>query len=310
MVRLGLMQAFMGVTEGKLLGPLIAKQLRDAGMSETGAAAVQTAMVTLRALIVRFVEEEEQKPKPELNENAAQATVERMFQGGGFMTRMVPVEEIEVAPPARPRTLSYQLAQSVSGMTVMMLMFGLVACGSMLLMERETKSLQRLLAAAVPRNAILWGKFLFTAAIGTIQLVVLFGYGEVLFGIEAFRDPVTLVVLCVTLLVSVTSFGMLIAATARTVKQAEGLSTLIILVMSALGGAWFPIQMVELPRAAEIVTQCTLTYWAMSGFQGMFWHQHAWTHPQLLQAIGVQWGFAVGAAGLALWFFRRRYTAG
>jgi hypothetical protein len=48
----------------------------------------------------------------------------------------------------------------------------------------------------------------------------------------------------------------------------------------------------------------------MSGFQGMFWHQHAWTHPQLLQAIGVQWGFAVGAAGLALWFFRRRYTAG
>ena len=47
----------------------------------------------------------------------------------------------------------------------------------------------------------------------------------------AFRDPITLLVLSVTWAAAATSFGMLIAAWARTTKQAEGLSTVLILLM-------------------------------------------------------------------------------
>jgi len=164
--------------------------------------------------------------------------------------------------------------------------------------------------AAMPRNGIYWGKFLFTLIIGLIQLAVLFTYGNVLFRIQAFRDPITLLVLSVTWAAAATSFGMLIAAWAGTAKQAEGLSTILILVMAAIGGCWFPIQMMDLPWLVEIATRCSLAYWAMEGYQKMFWEQWSWTHPKILTAIAVQWAFVILGALAALILYRRRYVAG
>jgi hypothetical protein len=68
--------------------------------------------------------------------------------------------------------------------------------------------------------------------------------------------------------------------------------------------------MMDLPPAAELVTQSTLTYWAMSAYQGMFWHQWSWSHSEMLTAIGVQWAFAAAGAAAAFYLFRRNYVAG
>jgi len=198
----------------------------------------------------------------------------------------------------------------VAGTIVMMLMFGLMACSHLLLAERESGTLPRLLVAGTPRMGLLAGKYVFCIIIGLMQLAVLFTFGNAVFKIGAFRDPVTLTVLSVTWAVAAVSFGMLIACWARTTKQAEGLATLLILLMAAMGGCWFPVQMMSLPQAVEIATRCTLTYWAMSGYQGMFWEQWSWTHPQILTALGIQWGFAAVATLLAMYFYRRRYVAG
>jgi ABC-type multidrug transport system permease subunit len=192
----------------------------------------------------------------------------------------------------------------------MMLLFGMLACGSTLLQERESGTLRRLLIAAIPRGSILGAKFLFSAIIALLQLIVLFAFGNLLFHIGVLRDPVTLAVLCLTWTAVAASFGMLIAAWAKTTKQAEGIATLLILVMAAVGGCWFPIQILDLPWQAELATQWTPTYWAMSGFQGMFWEQRSWMHPKMLTTIGVQWGFALAASAVALLFYRRNYVAG
>jgi ABC-type multidrug transport system permease subunit len=190
----------------------------------------------------------------------------------------------------------------------MMLMFGLVACSTTLLKEREQGTLRRLLVASAPRASIPLGKFLFTFAVGLLQLLVLFCYGELVFRVGTFRDPVTLVVLSGVWSACATAFGMLIATWAKSQKQVEGLSTLLILVMAALGGCWFPVQMVDLPWYAEVVTKATLTWWAMSGFQGMFWHQQSLSHPGMLAAIGVQVAFTAVAMWLSLRLFRRRFV--
>jgi ABC-2 type transport system permease protein len=223
---------------------------------------------------------------------------------------MVPVRREDVQPPSRPKNLSHQLAQSVAGMTVMMLMFGLMACSITLLQERDQGTLRRLLVSGAPRPALLFGKFLYCLCVGLLQLAIMFGYGELVFGVGTFRDPVTLVVLAVTWAAAATAFGMLIAVWAGTQKQAEGLSTMLILVMAALGGCWFPIQIADLPWWAEVVTHATLTHWAMTGFQGMFWHQKGCLDPVLLRAIAVQWGFVLLATWLAWRVWRRRFTGG
>ena len=54
----------------------------------------------------------------------------------------------------------------------------------------------------------------------------------------------------------------------------------------------------------------TITHWAMSAFQGMFWHQQAFTDPVLLRAIAVQWGFVAVASALAWRLWQRRFASG
>jgi ABC-2 type transport system permease protein len=200
------------------------------------------------------------------------------------------------------------LAHSVSGIGVMMLMFGLVACASLLLRERESGTLVRLLLSPADHGAILWGKFLFTAGIGALQLTLLFTFGAFVFGVNPLQDPATFAVVTLSVLAAVTAFGMLIGTWAKTAKQAEGSSTMVILLMSALGGAWFPLQMLDLGTPMQIAMRCTLTHWAVSSYQGMFWSGLSWTSPEMLRKIAVLWGFAVVASVVARRLFQERYV--
>lgn len=304
-VGIALMQATMAAGEGKSMPWLLSSMMRRQGMNEAGIARVRSGMDLVQGVIDRFVGGDTELRAPANGQQPAPD-----FDLASMFGDMVPVQREDVVPPARPKNLDYQLAQSVAGMTVMMLMFGLMACSVTLLQERDQGTLRRLLVSGAPRPALLLGKFVFCLAVGLVQLAVLFTYGELVFAVGTFRDPLTLVVLSVTWAAAATSFGMLVAVWAKTQKQAEGLSTMLILVMAALGGCWFPIQIATLPWWADLITHATLTHWAMSGFQGMFWSQKGFTDPALMRAIGVQWAFVVVATFAAWRLWQRRFTGG
>lgn len=304
-VRLGLMQAFLAVTEGKLWPVTMADSMRKLGMSDAFAERLIGLGRGMHQLIQSFADGSDKAAR-----DPTAAKTGGDFDMRDFFAGMVPLHTTDVTPPTRPKQLSYQVAQSVAGMTVMMLMFGLMACSTTLLQEREGGTLRRMLVTRIPRQSILLGKFLFCMCVGLLQMVVLFTYGNALFAVECFRDPITLLILTLSWAACATTFGILVAVWARTPKQAEGMSTLLILLMAALGGCWFPIQIATLPWYGDMITRSTLTYWAMTGFQGMFWRQLSWTHPHMLLCIGVLWAFALVGGGLALWLFRRRYLSG
>lgn len=304
LIGISMMQAMMSAGDGRSMSWMLASMMRRSGMDEAAAKRLQAGMDSVQSLIGLFLRRSsaDEEGDPESGADLSKLNMTAMFEA------MVPVTREDVSPPDRPKNLGYQLAQAVSGMTVMMLMFGLMACSSMLLAEREQGTLRRLLVSQTPRHALLLGKFLFCFMVGMMQLALLFVFGELVFAIDAFRDPLTLLALAVTWVATATSFGILISVWAKSTKQAEGLSTLLILVMAALGGCWFPIQMTELPWYGEIITRSTLTYWAMEGFQGMFWHQKSLTDPVMLRAIAVQWGFVAVAAFVAVQLWRRRFV--
>lgn len=307
LVGIALLQATMAASGGKGMPWLLASVMRRSGMSEDGVARVRAGMEMVQGVVDRFVGGD---GALRAGGDGAAPGKAPSFDMASMFEDMVPVTREDVRPPSRPRNLGYQLAQSVAGMTVMMLMFGMMACSVTLLQERDQGTLRRLLVSRAPRPALLLGKFWFCVLVGMLQLTLLFSYGELMFAVGAFRDPITLAVLSFTWAAAATSFGMLIAVWAKTPKQAEGLSTLLILVMAALGGCWFPLQIAELPWWADVVTHATLTHWAMSGFQGMFWNQKAITDPVLLRAIAVQWGFVAVATLLAWRSWQRRFAGG
>ncbi len=210
-----------------------------------------------------------------------------------MMSRLVPMETTDVAPPNRNQQITYQQAQSVAGMSVMMLLFALTSCGNVLLLEREEGTLRRLFAQPISRDAVLLGKFLFVLVVGVGQLAILFTYGEWMFRVGLFRDPMTLVVLSITWVCTGGAFGMFLASVSRSTKQAESLATLLILMMAALGGCWFPLQMMNLPPLLDTLCKSTPTFWAMTGFQGMLWNQLPWHTGKMLAALGWQWAWTI-----------------
>jgi ABC-type multidrug transport system permease subunit len=59
-------------------------------------------------------------------------------------------------------------------------------------------------------------------------------------------------------------FGIFIAAISTSRKQAESLSTIIILIMSAIGGSMIPIFF--MPEIMQKMSVVSVNYWAIQGF--------------------------------------------
>jgi ABC-2 type transport system permease protein len=227
---------------------------------------------------------------------------------GSVLTDLLPVQREALRPEGRQARVTYQVSHAVSGMGVMMLMFSLVGFGRSLLEERDRGALRRLLAAPIDARAILLSKFLGTFLIGLALLAVLFGFAAVAFGLDLASRLDTLVVVSLATAAACTSFAMLVAAWARTDKQADGVSTLAILLMASIGGCWMPLM--YMPDLVQALARFTLPYWSLSGYQGTFWYGRHWTAPDMLGNLGVLAGIAVALTAAAVALFRRRYLAG
>jgi ABC-2 type transport system permease protein len=147
---------------------------------------------------------------------------------------------------------------------VQFLLFALVSSSTSLFHEKDHGVFQRILSGPVPRSSILWSKFLYGAALGLLQLLLLFLAGSLLFGITLAPHLPLLIPVCLFAAAACASFGMLLASVARSPETARGLSTFAILLMSALGGAWFPISL--MPHFMQQLSRLTLVYWSITGF--------------------------------------------
>jgi len=333
-IQIALIQASVNVFGGDFFTGAMEQMLNKQGMDSQTTGLIRSWMVNIGSAMDAFYEskseDDRQNPKTKAGANEKdtgesdagdqngglqEALKPAGNRGGGevvrgFMEELLPVETKDVSPPDRGKQVTYQQAQSVAGMTVMMLLFALSSCGSVLLSEREEGTLKRLFSQPISWNAILLGKFFFVLLIGLGQMTILFTYGEWMFRVGLFRDPVTLSVLSISWVVTGGAFGMFLASISRSRKQAESLASLLILMMAALGGCWFPLQMMNLPTLLDTVCKSTMTYWAMTGFQSMLWNQLAWYDTKILHALAWQWCWAGGLTLGAIIFFKRNYCRG
>ncbi len=189
----------------------------------------------------------------------------------------------------------------VGGWAIQFLLFALSASATSLFRERDAGIFQRLLAAPVSRAQILWSKFIYGVTLGVVQLVVLFVSAGALFGIAVLPHLGLLALVCLFAAAACTSFGMLLAAISPSAEAASGLATFLIMLMSAIGGAWFPITL--MPVFIQQFSKLTLVYWSMEGFSQVLWSGHSFV--QLLPTLGILLGIAGGVMALAIWRFNR-----
>lgn len=193
-------------------------------------------------------------------------------------------------------------AQSTAGIAVMFLLFGVGAIAASLLREMHKGTASRLLLAGAKSHEILLSKSLYAVAFGTFQLCLMMLFGWSVFGLQIFEHPVALIVLIVVTALAMSGVGLLIAAFARTEEQAAGLQIVIVISMSAIGGAMVPSFLI--PEVVRTVAMITPVHWAMQGFTDIFWRQQGMEG--ILAECGILLMMAVILMGVSALAFRRR----
>lgn len=135
---------------------------------------------------------------------------------------------------------------SVPGFMVLFVFLTAQATAQSIYDEKKVGSFRRLLAAPIGRMELLVGKIVPNFIVTSLQILVIFLVCVLLLpvlgmdGLKLGNDIVALILVSLLVALCSTSFGVLIAAFARTEAQVSGFSQVILWVMGALGGAFMP----------------------------------------------------------------------
>ena len=170
---------------------------------------------------------------------------------------------------------------------VMFLLFTASGAAGALLEEAENGTLDRVLSSRVTMTSLLLGKLAFNSLLAFSQLVLMFLWGWAVFKLDFWSHIPGFIVMGVCTAFAVAAFGMLLASVCRTRAQLGALSTLVILIMSSIGGSMFPRFL--MPESMQRAGLLTINAWAIDGFTKVFWRDEPLSHlgPQVLVLIGI-----------------------
>ncbi|NUR60183.1 MAG: ABC transporter permease [Catenulispora sp.] len=130
--------------------------------------------------------------------------------------------------------------QNVPGYAVMYVFFVVTVMAGSILAERREGTFRRLLSAPMPRWQLLLGKVAPYLVVALAQVAVLLAFGRLVFGMKLGAHPLALLPLSAALACCAAALGLLLASFARTEAQVNGLGTVVVLVLAALGGCMVP----------------------------------------------------------------------
>lgn len=190
------------------------------------------------------------------------------------------------------------------GITIMFVFFIVGAAGASLIGEREAGTMRRLLASPIPRGAIIAGKTLAFMLLVCLQVIVLFAVASIAFRMPLGRSPLGLILLTVVLAFTATAMGLMIAALARTAKQADTLGVVLGFVLAGIGGciALGPVPITRLGGFMGVLSKLTPHSHALEGYYQLMGENA--TVVQVLPEIGILFAMGVVFFVVAAWRFR------
>ena len=190
--------------------------------------------------------------------------------------------------------------QSSPGMLVQFAIYGLITSAMLLVTERRSRALSRMLSMPVPAGSIVGGHVAAMFTVALLQQLILVACGQLLFGVDYLQAPLATLVMAVCLALWASCLGLLIGALAKKEEHVIIFVMAAMFLLSALGGAWFPLEVAG--RAFARVGHVLPTAWAMDGFQNIVLRGLGLA--SVLLPAGVLLGYAVVFFGLAVWRFR------
>lgn len=186
------------------------------------------------------------------------------------------------------------------GMMLQFAIAGLLTAAQVIVNERKSRSLPRLLTTSVGHTHILLGHFLgiFVLIFAQFGLLVLFG--QIFLQVAYLRVPAATLLVMVAAALCIAALGLLIGVLARNEEQAIIFSLIPMFVFSGLGGAWMPLELTG--ATFQAIGHLSPVAWAMDGFKNIAVRGLGF-ESVTLPALALL-GYAVLFFGIAVWRFR------
>ncbi len=176
------------------------------------------------------------------------------------------VESIDVLADGKANPV---VAMYAAGIAVMFLLFSATGSAGSLLEEEETQTLERLLASRLRMGHVLAGKWLQLSLVGALQVVLMFAWAQVAFGLDVLGRLDGFLLMTAVTASAAAAFALLLAAACRTRAQLNAVSVILVLTMSALGGSMVPRYLMS--ESMQEMGRLTFNAWAIDGYTKLFW---------------------------------------
>jgi len=204
---------------------------------------------------------------------------------------MLRVRSVDVRAGESSGPRHSMVAYYAAGIGVMFMLFSMSGAGGALLDEMDSGTLERLLSTNISMTQFLIAKWLFLTAVACVQITVMFLWATLVFHLDLFTAPhvAGFIAMAVPTAAAAAGFGLVLATLCKSRAQLAGISMVVILVMSALGGSMIP--RFVMPKFMETTALFTFNGWALDGFLKVFWYADPrGTAGQTLASLSAQIG--------------------
>ena len=279
------------VDEGKTAGLTAQGEIQAAALRLAGAA--ETARLSARAYEAQTPFGDEAARQQFLAE-----AIDRAIQAWQEPPLTVAVTESSVEEEGET-IMQSGFSHTSPSMMVQFGIAGLMGAATVLILERKSRALRRLLTTAISRTEIILGHYLAMFVMIMVQFVILVAFGELL-GVPYHREPLAILLVIAATAAWTAALGLLIGVLAKTEDQVIVFSLIPMLVLAGMGGAWVPLEFTG--KAFQAIGHLLPTAWAMDGFENIV--ARGLGFESVLLPVAIMLAYAVGLFALAAWRFR------
>ena len=162
---------------------------------------------------------------------------------------------------------SAALAHTAPGMMLQFAIAGLLTAAQIIVAERKSRTLQRLLTTATNRIHIVLGHYLAIFLLIFTQFIILITFAQLALKVNYLRLPVATLFVAFSAALCISALGLLIGILARTEEQATIFSLIPMFVFAGLGGAWVPLEVTG--PTFQAIGHLSPVAWGMDGFENI-----------------------------------------
>jgi ABC-2 type transport system permease protein len=192
-------------------------------------------------------------------------------------------------PPEEKETNFSMASQASTGQLVTWVFIPLLGLSALFIWERESHTLQRIITTPTRKATFLLGTISGQLVTSIVQMIILIGFGVYVLKLSWGHSLAGLALMLISFSLAAAALGTALGTFIKTSSQASNLSIALGMVLSLLGGAWWPGEL--FPQTVRTAMKVLPTTWAMQGFNDLAIRGKGLV--DILPAAGVLLGFAV-----------------